>query len=375
MQTASEQPKPEHAISVLVVDDSAVIRGLISRKLSDVEDMHVVCTAVNGRDAITKLERHPEIEVVILDIEMPEMDGLAALPELIKLQPDVKILMASTLTQRNADISMQAMSLGAADYLPKPTMQERDSLGGFYKELTLKVRALGQATKLSRGQTVRTAPAAEKKQEPLVHKADDVKPNLKADMRIQPSAIAIASSTGGPQALNELFKLLQGTYSDIPIFITQHMPPTFTTLLAKNIGKEGNRTVKEAEQGEKVEAGVTYVAPGDYHMTFKRGVGEIVVELDQSAPINFCRPAADPMISSLSDLYGKELLVIVLTGMGHDGREGAIKASELGATVIAQDEESSVVWGMPGAVANAHICSKIAPVKDLADYVKGLRGL
>lgn len=365
----------QDAIQILVVDDSAVIRGLISRTLREESDFIVVDTAVNGLDAIAKLKANPSIEVVVLDIEMPEMDGLSALPELLKAVPDVKVLMASTLTTRNADISMKALELGAVDYVPKPSMKEQDSLPQFYHDLVSKVRALGLSTKRER--TIRVMPAspAMGSQVAMPVSAARVPAPVTAEVDIiypksAPAAIAIASSTGGPQALNQLFTLLQDTKIDLPIFITQHMPPTFTTLLAKNISKAGGREVKEAEEGETVRKGVVYIAPGDYHMVVKKDGATETIHITQEPPVNYCRPAADPMIDSLSALYGSKLLVLVLTGMGHDGRDGAQRAVEKGATLVAQDEASSVVWGMPGAVANLNICAALLTVDGIASYIQ-----
>lgn len=370
-------------IHILVVDDSAVIRGLIARALREQVDFEVVDTAVNGKDAIKKLQASPQIEVIVLDIEMPEMDGLEALPELLRIVPDVKILMASTLTQRNADVSLRAMELGATDYVPKPTMKERESLGQFYRELVEKVRTLGTVTKKQRPQT--SAPSRSATTAPVA-KTVGASPEFKAigggitpekDIRypsVPVEAIAIASSTGGPQALNMLFEALKGVKFAVPLYITQHMPPTFTTLLAKNIAKAGDRDVREAEEGEVVMSGVTYVAPGDYHMCIKRDATQSRISLNQEPPVNFCRPAADPMIDSLREIHGKKLLVVVLTGMGADGRDASKRAHEVGATVIAQDEKSSVVWGMPGAVANLGICSALLDIAGVAKYLERVGG-
>ncbi len=360
--------QPRQDVQVMVVDDSVVIRGLISRTLADEDGIEVVTTAVNGQEAIEKLRDHQQVEAIVLDIEMPVMSGMEALPELLKVVPDVKIIMASTLTKRNADISLKAMELGATDYVPKPSISEKDSLPEFYKELTNKVRALGIATKYAR------YPELERRATPRTA-GEVAAPIATAPVKSEypsrkPKAIAIASSTGGPQALVKFFKGMQGVADDIPLFLTQHMPPTFTNLLAANITKQTGRKTKEAQHGDIAEAGVLYVAPGDYHMCPVRDGAGVKIVLNQEPQVNFCRPAADPMINALADIYGSELLVIVLTGMGYDGKDGGKYAKDKGATVIAQDKETSVVWGMPGAVAKEGVCSAVLPLDDIAGYVK-----
>jgi two-component system chemotaxis response regulator CheB len=350
-------------VRVMVVDDSAVIRGLITRILDADPRLRVVASVSDGQRAVDRVA-NTEIDVIILDIEMPVMDGLTALPHILKADPDVKILMASTLTLRNADISMKAMRLGATDYIPKPeassNINGRDEFG---RSLLEKVRSLGQARRRAR-----KLPSAPMAAQSAV--AGKPKPSitLRPSSRVKPRIIAIGSSTGGPQAL---FTFLGALTKEIklPIVITQHMPPKFTTILAQHIGQNTGWPTAEASDGMSVEAGTIYVAPGDFHMIAESRGTSTVLRLNQDPPENFCRPAVDPMLRSLSAIYGPAILTVILTGMGHDGMKGAQCVVDNGGTVVAQDEASSVVWGMPGAVATNGLCSAVLPLDELAPHV------
>lgn len=351
----------DDAVRVMVVDDSAVIRGLITRILDADPRLRVVASVSDGQRAVDRVAT-TEIDVIILDIEMPVMDGLTALPHILKADPDVKILMASTLTLRNADISMKAMRLGATDYIPKPEASSNiNSRDDFGRNLLEKVRSLGQARR--RARTSRGAPSA-------VPTAGKPKPSitLRPSSRVKPRIIAIGSSTGGPQAL---FTFLGALTKEVkqPIVITQHMPPKFTTILAQHIGQNTGWPTAEATDGMSVEDGTIYVAPGDFHMIAEAKGGSTILRLTSEPPENFCRPAVDPMLRSLSAIYGPAILTVILTGMGHDGMKGAQCVVDNGGTVVAQDEASSVVWGMPGAVATNGLCSAVLPLDELAPHV------
>lgn len=354
---------------VMVVDDSAVIRGLLTRALEEDPCIKVVASVGNGEMAIKTLDRF-DIEVIILDIEMPVMDGLTALPKLLEKKPGVQVVMASTLTRKNAEVSLRALQAGAADYLPKPSStSELTSKDAFQRELLEKVKALAGAVR-PLDQPVR----------PAVAKAADPAPaRLFAKRRIElrkpspslPRLIAIGSSTGGPQALLEVLRDIAAAVK-LPILITQHMPATFTTLLAEHIGRATGVPCAEAQDGEKVNAGQIYLAPGNHHMVAERQGNDTVLRLNQDPPVNFCRPAVDPMLRSLARIYGPGLLTIILTGMGADGQKGATEVVEAGGTVIAQDEATSVVWGMPGAVATSGLCSAVLPIKEIGPSVRKL---
>jgi len=361
----------------MVVDDSAVVRGLETRMLQTDPEITVVASVSNGQLAVQALDRH-DVEVVILDIEMPVLDGLSALPKLLARDPELKVIMASTLTLRNAEISLQALQAGAADYLPKPTAS-RDITGEspFKRELLSKVKVLGQARRRS-GHRPTGVTAAPRSRDSISARppASPARPAPQITLRRQPAltepvdVIAIGSSTGGPQALFTVLGAIkkQGGVHQ-PIFITQHMPATFTTILAGHISRIGGMDAREAENGEVIRNDRIYVAPGDYHMLVETKGVDKVIRLTQDPPENFCRPAVDPMFRSIARAYGRRILAVVLTGMGSDGAKGAGDVVKTGGTVIAQDEASSVVWGMPGATAQAGVCSAVLPVNDIGPWI------
>ncbi|MEE8516279.1 MAG: chemotaxis response regulator protein-glutamate methylesterase, partial [Alphaproteobacteria bacterium] len=339
----------------MVVDDSAVIRTLITRILEEDSRVRVVATAGNGQIALDILSAN-DIDVVILDIEMPVMDGLTALPKLLRADPGVKIIMASTLSTRNADISIRALQAGAADYVPKPTSASDIRTGDeFRRELLTKVKTLGEVRRRHRSTARGEGPPPGPGPSPAKPIA------LRKPGPVRPEVLAIGSSTGGPKAL---FAVLGGLKSTIrqPILITQHMPPTFTTILAEHIARASGRPCAEAKDGEVVEWEHIYVAPGDFHMVVEANKAQQVFRLSEAPPENFCRPTVDPMLRSLAKVFGPGVLSVILTGMGNDGLDGGEAVAKAGGTVIAQDEKSSVVWGMPGAVATAGLCSAVLPI-------------
>jgi two-component system chemotaxis response regulator CheB len=353
----------------MVVDDSAVIRGLITKALEADADLKVIMGVGDGNMAVY-WAKHEQPDVVILDIEMPVMDGITALPKVLEASPKTKVIIASTLSQRNATISLEALSLGASDYLPKPSARDPEELKSFHRELLMKVRALGGLPPVSNPKTSAPATAMQTPAATSVPRAPHTGPiKLLPETSTVVQALAIASSTGGPQALLTLLTALNGKLMHIPIFITQHMPATFTALLAEQIGKASGRPSAEAKEGEAVQPGHIYVAPGNYHMTVARSGTNFLLHLDQGPLVNFCRPAADPMLESLSKVYGASLFTVVLTGMGADGAEGCVKVAEKGGSVIAQDEASCVVYGMPKAAAEAGVCQAILPLSEIAAYL------
>ena len=360
---------------VMVVDDSAVIRGLLTRFLEADSQITVVASVSNGQMALNKLDRI-DVEIAVLDIEMPVMDGMTALPLILKKKPGIQVLMASTLTRKNAEISLRALSLGAADYVPKPSStSEIHSADTFKNELTEKVKALAEASRgnrsCARGQAapVGHAVVASSPKKPLLFPPKTI--SLRRGPVWRPELIAIGSSTGGPKALTKLLGDLDGTLRQ-PILITQHMPSAFTSLLAKHISKASRVPCAEARDGELIQPGRIYLAPGEFHMIAEKGENGNVLRLTEDERENYCRPAVDPMLRSLIPLYGPRLLVIILTGMGTDGCKGAQAVVAAGGSVISQDEESSIVWGMPGAVATAGLCSAVLPLSDIAPYVREL---
>lgn len=563
------QETPIHSpYKVLIVDDSAIVRGLVTRMMTEDDEIEVVGSVNNGEEALAVMEGGG-IEVVVLDIEMPVMDGLTALPKLLEIDPTVRVIMASTLTKRNADISFQAMTLGAVDYIPKPSSSKDLNVGeGFRAELLDKVKAWAEQRRkmleveeeAAAAREAAMPPSAETAPEPAApseetpsakdgDKPDDAsggegksaafraemsvehqqlqkqgriqRKRFTAELRPRPmqqhprpqamqmrqtpqqpapapqqapatgatssdgsgpaakaaaatpatsssarpssaprdpgrlirdaavaadgqartaaanpqrsapvapasrtaapapkraapaapapqkaaraqqmrgasapapakrantrgavsllpekkmnvEAIAIGSSTGGPQALFEVLRGLNGVRQ--PIFITQHMPATFTTILAEHITRLTGLKCQEAQNKMPVVGGQVYLAPGDYHMTVEGRGGSRHLMLNQNPPENFCRPSVDPMLRSLVASYGGNILTAILTGMGQDGMLGGRDVVNAGGMVVAQDEQSSVVWGMPGAAAHAGICSAVLPVGGIAAYIKKFAG-
>jgi len=345
-------------IRVMVCDDSMVIRNAIARILSSDPEISVVAKVPNGRAAVEEIGRTP-VDVVVLDIEMPVLDGLAALPLLLQQEPGVRVIMASTLTTRGADIALRALRLGAADYLPKPSTIGSVGDESFRRELLEKVRGLARMRQ-------RQKPGAA---------TGSMMPMRPASI-LPARLLAIGSSTGGPQAL---FTLVQGLGRSVtvPVVLTQHMPATFTPILAEHITRLGFMPCAEARDGEVLVAGRIYLAPGDRHLLVEGSRGGLRAKLTSDAQENFCRPAVDPMLRSATKACEGRVLVAILTGMGHDGLEGTRRVIESGGTAIAQDEASSVVWGMPGAVAQAGLCHAVLPLPKISprllELLKGAR--
>src|SRR4051812_30332181 len=358
----------QEPLRVMVVDDSVVIRGLIARWLESEPDMVVAASLRTGLDAVNQLERvNPD--VAVLDIEMPDLDGISALPLLLAKKSNLIIIMASTLTRRNAEISFKALSLGASDYIPKPeSTREAGAAEIFRHDLIQKIRHLGAKVRRA-SPSPSLAPALERVREtPARPPAPVAQPPLlrRAFSTQAPRALVIGSSTGGPQALMTMVTELGPVIDRFPVLITQHMPPTFTTILAEHLARSSHRPAHEAVDGEIVKAGRIYLAPGGRHMRVVRNAGEVAIALDDGPAVNFCKPAVDPLFTSAIDVWQAGVLAGVLTGMGSDGMRGGKEIVAAGGSVIAQDEASSVVWGMPGAAAHAGICAAVLPLNQIA---------
>ena len=336
-------------VNVMICDDSAVIRRAIAGVLDADPGIKVVAQVANGRQAIDELRR-TAVDVVILDIEMPVLDGLSALPLLLRADPALRVIMSSSLTTRGAGIALRALRLGAADYIPKPSAMNLTGDSPFQRELVEKVKGLAMQRRRMRG--VPAAPSA-----PAVA--------ARPVPRGMPRLLAIGSSTGGPQALFTLFQGL-GRAVPVPIVVTQHMPPAFTPILADHISRLGGARCTEAMDGEPLEAGRVYLAPGDRHFLIEAAGSLFRARLTSDPPENFCRPAVDPMLRSASAAAGGRVLVAMLTGMGQDGLLGTRAVVEAGGAAVAQDEATSVVWGMPGAIARAGLCHAILPLPSIA---------
>jgi two-component system, chemotaxis family, protein-glutamate methylesterase/glutaminase len=362
----------QEPLRVMVVDDSVVIRGLISRWIASEPDMVVAASLRTGLDAVNQIERvNPD--VAVLDIEMPELDGISALPQLLAKKRNLIIIMASTLTRRNAEISFKALSLGASDYIPKPeSTREPAAAETFRHDLIQKIRSLGAKVRRTVPVSLSPplAPALDRPREPLLRPplAPVAQPQLmrRAFGTQAPRVLLIGSSTGGPQALMTLVTDLGPVIDRVPVLITQHMPPTFTTILAEHLARSSHRPAHEAVDGEIVKAGRIYLAPGGRHMRVVRHGVDAVIALDDGPPVNFCKPAVDPLFASAIDVWQGGTLAVVLTGMGSDGMRGGKEIVAAGGSVIAQDEATSVVWGMPGAAANAGICAAVLPLGQIA---------
>jgi two-component system chemotaxis response regulator CheB len=357
-------------LRVMIVDDAVVVRGLFARWVEAEADLQVAATLRSGREAVEQIERC-DPDVVVLDVEMPDLDGLSALPLLFQKKRDLVVIMASTLTRRNAEISLKALSLGAADYVAKPQSSEGpiSASSSFRRELIEKIRGLGDRARRKRFAAL--APASRPGRLPLVGTSPPLVPraphySLRALPRHPPRVLAIGASTGGPQALTALMRKLGSLIDRAPVIITQHMPPTFTTILAEHMARVSGRPAREAQHGEEINAGTIYLAPGGKHMKVARRDGIAVIEIDDGPQVNFCKPAVDPMFASAAAVWGQWVLGLVLTGMGADGLRGAQSIADAGGAVITQDEPSSVVWGMPGQVTQAGISSAVLPLDQIA---------
>lgn len=352
-------------IRVLLVDDSAVVRNLMAQVLATDPSIVVAGSAANGQTAV-QLFRTSNIDVVVMDLEMPVMDGMTAIPKLLEVDRNVKIIIASTLTLRNAEISLKAMELGAVDYISKPTTPRDIGVeGDFRRDLLTKIKSHGG---LRRSLPRDVAPRSYAAPERVVAAYTPQKIVLRQPGLLRPKVLAIGSSTGGPQALFAFLKGLPKTLG-LPIVITQHMPATFTAVLAQHIQRMCGWPCQEGFDGAVLTPGNILVAPGGHHMLIEGSAAKITVRLSQTPPENFCRPSVDPMMRSLIGVVGGHLLAVMLTGMGSDGLASFGQVVQAGGTVIAQDAETSVVWGMPGAVATAGLCAAVLPLPRLAPYV------
>jgi two-component system chemotaxis response regulator CheB len=343
-------------IGVLIVDDSVVIRRLVSDVLAADPDIEVLGTASNGKIALDKLDQLSP-DVVTMDIEMPVMDGLQTLRELRKVRPRLPVVMFSTLTERGGTATLEALSLGASDYVTKPANvgSVPQAMESVRTQLIPKIKAL-----CWRPTATATAPVARTAARTTARPASRV------------DVVAIGSSTGGPEALQKVLPQLPAGFP-VPVLVVQHMPPLFTRLLADRLNKQCAVEVAEATDGAVLRPGLVLIAPGERHLTVVRRRDEVCVRLTDDPPENFCRPAVDPLFRSVSDVYGGNVLAVVLTGMGQDGRRGAEAVRSRSGHVYAQDAATSVVWGMPGAVTEAGLADRVLPIGDVArDIIAGV---
>ena len=354
-------------IRVLIVDDAVVVRRLVTDALADDPEIEVVGTAANGRIALQKI---PQVnpDVVTMDVEMPELNGIETVRALRPQYPKLPVIMFSTLTERGAAATLDALQAGASDYVTKPAnvgsvalaqQRVREDLIPRIKHLAGRLVQPAVVTPAGRAAAPAVRPAT-----PAPAPRPTVRPFVPhGDAR--PAIIAIGVSTGGPNALADLIPQLPGDLR-VPVVIVQHMPPMFTRLLAERLNGQSSLTVREAAQGLPIVPGTVTIAQGDYHMVLERCGNEVVAVLNQDPPENSCRPAVDPLFRSVVALYGQRTLGVILTGMGQDGLHGCEHIRDAGGQILAQDEASSVVWGMPGFVVRAGLADKVVPLSEMA---------
>jgi two-component system, chemotaxis family, protein-glutamate methylesterase/glutaminase len=346
-----ENPSP---IRILVVDDSVVIRRILSDTLSKDSEIEVVGLASDGRIALSKIPLlRPDL--VTLDVEMPVMDGLETLAELRKSNPKLPVIMFSTLTERGAAATLEALALGASDYATKPSNAGNPTVAieRIQNELIPKIKAL--CSRRSAPQAARTPPKR-------TTVAPHARPNRPFDI------VAIGTSTGGPNALAEVVPQIPKDFP-LPIVIVQHMPPIFTRLLAERLAGRSTIGVEEGAAGTVLRPGHAWIAPGNFHMTVTRSGGKGQISLNQGAPENSCRPAVDVLFRSVAAAYKANVLGVVMTGMGADGVRGSECIRDAGGEVIVQDEATSVVWGMPGLVYAAGQADGVYPIDKIAPEI------
>ena len=347
---------PAEEVRVMLCDDSATARAVLARLLDSEPGIRVVHRTGDGQAALAALPA-ARPDVVLLDLEMPVMDGMTALPLILKAAPQAAVIVASALTQRGAKAAIAALAAGAADYVPKP----QGTAGGaadpaFRAELIAKVRGWARKKRLDRAGAARPPPAP---------------PPRRAVAAVRPVLVAIGCSTGGPQALAELVARLPRL--PVPVALVQHMPPGFTAMLAEHLDRVGMLRCAEAQDGEALAPGRIHLAPGDRHLLVEAAPGGgLRARLTADPPENYCRPAVDPLLRSAVRACGAKVLAAILTGMGQDGLEGCRAVVAAGGQVLAQDEASSVVWGMPGAVARAGLASLLAPPAALAERIAAI---
>ncbi|MGA3240108.1 MAG: chemotaxis response regulator protein-glutamate methylesterase [Bryobacteraceae bacterium] len=354
--------RPGERIRVLVVDDSVVIRRLVTHALEEDPLLEVVGVAANG---LIALQRIPQLnpDVLTLDIEMPEMDGLETLRRVRREYPQLRVIMFSTLTDRGAAVTLEALTLGADDYVTKASNEGSldRSMARLREDLVPKIKQFFHVPGQTRAAAV---PAPVDIQAPPTRSSA---PILRAT-KVWPKVLVIGVSTGGPAALGAILPELPAGYR-LPVLVVQHMPPLFTRFLAERLHSLCRLPVAEAAHGDLVESGKILIAPGDFHLKVASSGGRVRVCLDQSPQLNSCRPAVDALFTSVGEVYGGAVIAVILTGMGQDGLRGAEILQAQGASVLAQDEASSVVWGMPGAVANAGIADRVLPLDQVVPEI------
>lgn len=356
--------------NILLVDDSAIVRGLLSDLIGKKQGFHIIATSSNGQQGVDDYKRLKP-DIVLMDIEMPEKDGLTALKEILDFDPQAKVVMCSSLTQSGAQATIEALRIGAVDCLAKPSSRALERTQAFTEKLfsilgQFSVHTVVPGGVIDQAHSKSTYPAPQSDIPLTFLPYPALLPNN------FPLALAIGSSTGGPKALIDILSKVNKKIS-LPVFITQHIPEGFSGFLAENIQRNTGFPTHEAQQDMVIEAGHVYLAPGGRHMGIKPGAPKRIDLLDLP-PVNFCKPSVDVMLDSLSARYGPGLLSVILTGMGADGRSAVgrlVEASKHNIS-LAQDMRTSVVWGMPGAVAQAGLCHAVLPLEEISDAINKL---
>jgi two-component system, chemotaxis family, protein-glutamate methylesterase/glutaminase len=352
-------------IRILVVDDAVVFRRLMADALSSDPALEVVGTAANGRIALTKMSQvNPD--VVILDVEMPEMNGLETLAELRKTYPRLPVIMFSSLTERGAEATLDALALGTTDYFTKPTARGPEAALQIIREqLIPEIKALYESV---HGRTQTQGSPASASSPPAGLRAGVPAPHSLGVRSGPVEVVAIGASTGGPNALAEVFRRLPADFP-VPIVMVQHMPPMFTRLLAERLSAESAIRVQEGSSGSVLQPGHAWLAPGDHHLIVVRDGLQVRMLVHRDPPENSCRPAVDVLLRSVAQAFGPHSLTVILTGMGQDGLRGCEVIREAGGQILVQDEATSVVWGMPGYVARAGLADGVLPLSSIADEI------
>lgn len=366
---------PSSPVRVLIADDSAVVRGLVARWITEA-GFQLVGTASNGKIALEMMSRH-DPDVVLLDIDMPELDGTEALPRMLAASPTLQVVMMSTLTTRNADISLKCLALGAVDYIAKPESNRGVTTSDVFRtDLIERVRVFGAARARGRRTTAAPAPASAPvpaAPTPAPKPAAPVVLRPRARVTTTPRVLLIGSSTGGPRAVGEaLAGIGAAALKRVPTLIVQHMPPVFTAVFAEHLSARVGLPAAEGKHDERIEPGRIYVAPGGRHMGLASVAGGTVIKLNDGAPVNFCRPAVDVLFKDAAAIFGAATASVILTGMGSDGTNGARALVEAGGPVLAQDEATSTVWGMPGSVARAGLAEAILPLLEIGPALRAM---
>lgn len=385
MSSTSARPAQDMATErprILVVDDAVVVRGLFGRWIEADGRFQMLPTCADGQAAIVAAKKHKP-DVIVLDLEMPVMDGMTALPELLAACSGAAVMIASTLTRNNARLSMRCLALGAAEILPKPDTNRDLTLSqSFREEFITKIAALsGVKAKAIRenGLSASTWPGrasgkmpATEMMAPAARSGTRISANLSSHVSQVPRYLVIGASTGGPRAVAQVLGDMKSVLPQLTTLIVQHMPPMFTASFAEQISTQLGMSVREPADGERSVKGGIYIAPGGRHMGVSRVNGHPVLRVTDGPPVKFCRPSVDVLFHDVAAELGASALAVILTGMGSDGADGAKSLRAAGIAIVAQDEESSVVWGMPGSVVKAGHASLVMPLGEIGPAIREL---